>query len=165
MKKLFCFILLVAASCTPVKKAQESYDAGLYENTISICRAALQSDSLNVELQDVLAQAYFKTGKLDSAQYFAEQAFSNGQVSNSKELLYKIHLLYADSLNAQTKYRKARDELDIALKLFPEEPRTIEKIGDTFHALGRYDSAAKEYQKALVFTPDSAEIKSYQTSN
>lgn len=165
MKKLFSFIiLLVALSCTPVKKAQESYNVGMYENTVAICLAALQNDSSNVELQDLLAKAYFQTGRLDSAMFFAEKALFNGQLSSSKELLYKIHHIYADSLNDKNEYRKALEELDIALKLYPKEPKTIEKIGDTYYALGRHDTATKEYQKALVFVADSTALNEKLTT-
>jgi tetratricopeptide (TPR) repeat protein len=158
MKRWFALFLIATVSCTPIKKAQESYDAGLYKSTISICCTALQSDSTNIEIQDLLARAYFKTGKLDSAEIFATHAFNIGNVSSSKEVLYKIHEIYADSLVDKKEYRKALEEYEIALALYPEEPGTIERIGDTHIALGRYDTAAKEYARALPFVADSTRL-------
>lgn len=71
------------------------------------------------------------------------------------------HLENALELYYQKKYQKAIGECEIAQELIPHAALPYVRKGSIYYAMGRWDDARREWQKALEIDSDNAEVKKF----
>lgn len=159
MRKIFLFLFILMMSCGHLKEAQNYYDLGNYKATLQACRVAIENDSTDAAAFMLMGQSFYKLGKMDSSLAAFNKCLAlqpdNGKC---KEMIFRVHNDIADGYFQKKEFRKARAEYEKALKLFPGEPKVLEKIGDTFFASGRQDKAEEQFQLALAAAGDSLSL-------
>lgn len=159
MKKVFLLLFILIVSCGHLNEAQKYYDLGNYRATVQACRIATAKDSTDAAAYMLMGQSFYKLGELDSSLAPLKKCYIlQPENEKCKEMIFRVHLDIGDKLFQQKEYRKARAEYEIALGLLPGEPHAIEKVGDTFLALGRQDDAEMQFRSAMEAAGDSLSL-------
>jgi Tfp pilus assembly protein PilF len=122
------------------------YDPGLAE-------AHLLLGFLWTRKADLLPQRERRDELRNSADYHYREALK----LDPANLDARINL--AENLLHFGKYSDANDELEIALKIAPEEPLVWNNLGYCAYSTGRLDKAVKCYEEALRLEPGNARIR------
>lgn len=93
----------------------------------------------NPQLYNDIGVLLFQLGDYENSLLYQQRAYELDSLD--RDILYNYALL----LSKQSQYSKAVAIYEIYLQLFPNDSEVIEKAGDAFYVLGRYELAAKMY--------------------
>ncbi|NOY57765.1 MAG: hypothetical protein GXO75_02370, partial [Calditrichaeota bacterium] len=128
MRKILLLLLILMMSCGHLKQAQKYYDFGNYKATLQACRVAIEKDTTDAAAFMLMGQSFYKLGELDSSLAAFNRCFVlQPENEKCKEMIFRVHNNFADRHFQKKEYRKARAEYENALKLFPGEPKVMEK--------------------------------------
>jgi tetratricopeptide (TPR) repeat protein len=147
--------LALCFACGHLKEARKSMEMGQYDRTISMCLTALKEDSLDYRAWSLLGAAYLAKDDLDSALIAVTRAQETDTTRPEyQRKIFQIKVRQGDCFAESGEWRKALEQFDTALAIYPDSPAVFHKIGDAFFALGQHDKATAEYGKCLS-SPDS----------
>ena len=111
---------------------------------------AVQLKSKEFVTYEGLAQAYFKSDRLDSC----VQALAQGEAFADKpDEQYSLHHLRGSAYYGLQKYDLAVGDLTEAIRIKPGEWADFSQLGVAYYNLNRHDEAVQALQKALSIKP------------
>jgi Outer membrane protein and related peptidoglycan-associated (lipo)proteins len=119
IRGIIIILLIIAAACSPEKKAQKSFRLGKYQNAIDYYKGAVAKQPNNGKANYFIAESYRLSNRIKLAEPYYAKAGGRGINSDS------VKLYYAKSLQANEKYDEARKVLDEL-----EESTKEEKLKD-----------------------------------
>ena len=104
MKKLVPFVWLFIVSCSALKQADKSFEAGDYSNAIHLYKSSLKDDDSYAHFR--LAESYRKSNQIKKAEKHYKRAIEIGEVDE------RAYYHYAVSLKTNHKPEEAIRVLD-----------------------------------------------------
>ncbi|MBN2000628.1 hypothetical protein JW935_23975 [candidate division KSB1 bacterium] len=154
MKRFIWMIVLISAACSPMYKAGKLYQQNNYKETLRFCRQAVRSDSSNVKAYTLMGKVFLAMGQTDSARQVLEIAEKVGTNGEIKTLLSDIHHQFGDTLVAAEEFWKALASYEKALE-YDTSATVLEKMADSYVAVGKHDDAVRYYNQVLFLTGDT----------
>ncbi len=148
------------------RAARELFDQGLYDQSIRKYRELLEVNPVSwaVTAHNQIAYMLAEQGKLDESVRRYREALAYNQRADYQEDVKHVHLSLGVALARTGRDQEARQHLSIALEGYRLEvqrkPRSLvalERLGDTYAALGRWDEAGRTFARALPFEPTKME--------
>ncbi len=160
MRKIVLILLLFLFSCTPTKVAQKSFDERDYAATISYCQNALAADSTNAALHFLLAQSYARMDSIDRALFSYERANYYQPENDSYRANYYLTVIQRGEMFLPDDAKSALSYFENAIKIDAARALAVEKKGDLYFDLEKYEQAKGDYTSALALGGDTLHIES-----
>ncbi len=134
MKKLVPFVALFIISCSSLKKADKSFEAGDYSHAIHLYKSSLKDDDSYAYYQ--LAESYRKSNQIKKAEKYYARAIEIGDVDE------RAYYHYAVSLKTNHKPEEAKKVLNEYLPIAEDDAvRTwAERELDNLNQLGHVEA-------------------------
>ena len=129
------------------------------DQAIKDLRDLLGSDPTLAEAHLLLGLAY---GQMGTAQMLAEAKAELQQAIDLKPELIPARFYLADLYMRQGRTSQARDELQAALKIVPEQPGLLAMLGEAERQLGHPERALELQEQALAKQPGLGQAKYYR---
>ncbi|NPT47177.1 tetratricopeptide repeat protein [Paraburkholderia sp. 1N] len=112
-----------------------------------------QADRLNCLSEYALSLK--RVGRLKDAEEIYSELLGNAKDAQLAKIVVNLAGVYAEG----EKHLKAADLLSHFIRTHHDEPLAFAALGNAYVALGQYDDAASQYQRALVLAPHLAHIQ------
>jgi predicted TPR repeat methyltransferase len=139
----------------PLALAEEAHRGGRLEAAQGLYLRAVAQDPASIPalrgLGTVLLQLRQFSQAIDILTHAHRLAPANRDVA---DVLRAAHNNWANTLQAQGETKTAIDHYALALKLAPDNARTLYNLGVALQSQGRLSEARQQYQKAIDHAPD-----------
>ncbi len=160
MRQSLLLLLVILISCTPTRIVQESFDEGDYAAAISYCKNALASDSTNADIYYLLGKSYAQIDSMDNALEAFERAVFYQPDNLKFRENYFFTTLERGEMFLPDDPTTAMDYFEKAATIDTTNALAVEKIGDLYFDLEKYELAKSDYCSALALKGDTLHIQS-----
>jgi tetratricopeptide (TPR) repeat protein len=148
-----------------VARGREHYAARDYEKAERVLSEVLREKVAYADVYDMLGVIYHQQGRLSEAESMFQEAL---RINPSYT---EAALNLAVTCNDLGKYREAKEVYQRAMTTSRNAPRRLDpfakgkianmhaEVGAAYHAVGLYEDAVREYQRALALCPGFADIR------
>jgi tetratricopeptide (TPR) repeat protein len=148
-----------------IARGREHYAAREYEKAERCLADVLRENVAYADVYDMLGVIYHQQGRLSDA----ESMFQAALRINPSYTEAALNL--AVTCNDLGKYREAKDVYQRAMAASRNAPRQLDpfakgkianmhaEVGAAYHAVGLYEDAVREYQRALALCPGFVDIR------
>ncbi len=144
------------------RTARELFEQGLYEESIPKYRELLDVAPATraTEAYNQIAFMLAERGELEASVATYREALAHNGRSDYREDVKHVHLSLGVALGRMDRRDEAQKHLAVALAAYRQEvqekPRSLtalERLGDTYAAMGRWEEAGQTFARALPMEP------------
>jgi len=133
---------------TKIKKAENLYKLGNYDNAQKICKQILRSDSTNSSALTILGNINFLQHNYEQALLYYKQIEAN----SSQDFINLLNL--SNVYFEQNNFEQSQQYAELALKYHSDDITALSLLGNSLMAQEKLDSALNVFETLLKYKPN-----------